>query len=242
MADLRIVALGVGDYCSALYYSSCLAAVAGSGDWLLIDCPHPIRKILREASEASRIPLPLSKLVGIALTHLHADHCSGLEGLGAFRRVQKLQPAELPLFAGPKVAAAFRQQGEAERFDVREIAPGVQQVIGPFRLATHEARHGRTDAYAFQVTAGGRTFAHSGDTGFYPELLDWLLTADLVTHEVGADDEHQAGHTAYRQLEAWSEGQPPERWGKLRVIHYPDAFDAAVSKLEPARQGWVYVV
>src|SRR5688572_11934083 len=76
--SLHFIPLGVGDAFSALHYSFCLALQA-EGQTLLIDCPHPIRKILREGST-----LDVGDLSGVVLTHLHADHSSGLEGLGYF--------------------------------------------------------------------------------------------------------------------------------------------------------------
>ena len=60
------MALGVGD------------------DWILLDCPHPVRKMLREASERARIPLDLADIRAVILSHLHADHCSGLEDYAYF--------------------------------------------------------------------------------------------------------------------------------------------------------------
>src|SRR5262245_5309457 len=83
---MQVVVLGVGDAFSARYYSTALAVLADDGRWLLIDCPHPIHKVLAEASASSGVELPLDRLVGVALTHTHSDHASGLEGLGAFLR------------------------------------------------------------------------------------------------------------------------------------------------------------
>lgn len=242
MAALRAIPLGVGDYCSALHYSTSLAVVDEPGDWLLIDCPHPIRKILREASLTSGVLLPLDRLVGVALTHLHADHSSGLEGLGYFSRARDLHPGGVPLFTGPKVADAFRRRSETGLFDVQVVEPGVPRTVGPFRLDARETWHGELDAYAYRVEAAGRMFAHSGDAAFDPELLDWLLAADLVTHELGSGEGSMAIHTGYGQLESWAEGQPPERSGKLRIIHFPDEFLDRPSRIERARQGEVYDV
>src|SRR5690606_5262572 len=75
--------LGVGDAFSARWYSSCLA-LEHEGRWILIDCPHPIRKMLREGSARLDAPLDLDRVEGVALTHLHADHASGLEGYAYF--------------------------------------------------------------------------------------------------------------------------------------------------------------
>src|SRR5262249_4736515 len=70
---LRMIPLGVGDAFSAVYYSSCLALEA-EGAWLLIDCPHPIRKVLREGGAAAGVPLDVDRFTAVVLTHLHADH------------------------------------------------------------------------------------------------------------------------------------------------------------------------
>ena len=43
---LRLLTLGVGDVFSARHYSTSFA-VESNGHWLLVDCPHPMRKMLR---------------------------------------------------------------------------------------------------------------------------------------------------------------------------------------------------
>src|SRR5262245_46999345 len=91
---LSFIALGVGDAFSALHYSSCLALDAGDA-WLLVDCPHPIRKIVREGSTAAGAPFDLDRVAAVALTHLHADHSSGLEGLGYFSHFALGRPVVL---------------------------------------------------------------------------------------------------------------------------------------------------
>ncbi|WP_037584952.1 MBL fold metallo-hydrolase, partial [Stigmatella aurantiaca] len=99
--SLSFITLGVGDAFSALRYSSCLA-VEAEGQVLLIDCPHPIRKMMREASESSGVPLDADRVAGVALTHLHADHSSGLEGLSYFSFF--LLKQKLSLLCHPEVA------------------------------------------------------------------------------------------------------------------------------------------
>src|SRR5262245_15817363 len=85
MSGMRLLALGVGNAFSARYYSSCFALEA-EGHWLLIDCPHPIRKIFREGTEAAGLSLRIEDLAALALTHLHGDHASGVEGFLFFYR------------------------------------------------------------------------------------------------------------------------------------------------------------
>ena len=73
----------MGEAFTARNYTTGLALGLGD-EWLLLECPHPIRKMLREASLATGIPLDLDRVRGVALSHLHADHCSGLEDYGFY--------------------------------------------------------------------------------------------------------------------------------------------------------------
>ena len=52
MSTVLLIPMGVGEAFTARHYTSCLAL--GMDDhWLLIDCPHPVRKMLREGSIAA---------------------------------------------------------------------------------------------------------------------------------------------------------------------------------------------
>src|SRR6202011_2164416 len=83
MAEFRVIPLGVGTAFTARHYTTCLALGAGDA-WILVDCPHPIRKMLREGSHAAGEPFDLDRVSAVALTHLHGDHCSGLEIYGFY--------------------------------------------------------------------------------------------------------------------------------------------------------------
>src|SRR5690242_2817330 len=83
MSTVRLIPLGVGEAFTARNYTSCLA-LGIDEDWLLIDCPHPVRKMLREASMVVGISLDLDRIHAVAVSHLHADHCCGLEDYGYF--------------------------------------------------------------------------------------------------------------------------------------------------------------
>ena len=97
---LSFIVLGVGDAFSARYYSSCLA-VHCEGAWLLVDCPHPIRKMMKEAPAAAQVGLDVGSIDALLVTHLHADHCSGIEGFLYFASfVTKRRPR---LLAHPDV-------------------------------------------------------------------------------------------------------------------------------------------
>jgi ribonuclease BN (tRNA processing enzyme) len=236
VTELRLVALGIGDAFSALYYSTSLALVAPDGRWLLVDCAHPIRKVLREASLSSGVDLDLSRMAGLALTHLHADHASGLEGLGYYFKYILPTLPRPDLFLGPKVLEALRLRKEAELFNLVPVAEACQ--AGPFTLEARDVTHGDVPACAFRIGCGGRSVGHSGDTCFDPELIAWLAAADLVIHEAGAYEEPNTFHTAYGRLAALPE--PLRR--KMRLVHCADDFAHDPSVIEPLRQGQVYAV
>src|SRR4051812_14423853 len=84
MAEGPLGPLGVGDALFPTRYTAC-SALGGGGAWPLIACPPPVRKMWREASlSALGSPLDLDRIVGVAISHLHADHASGLEDFAYF--------------------------------------------------------------------------------------------------------------------------------------------------------------
>src|SRR5262249_10830503 len=149
---------GIGDAFSALYYSSCLALEA-EGAWLLIDCPHPIRKVLREAGATAGVPLDVGRFTAVVLTHLHADHSSGLEGMGFFSRLRLNR--KLTVYAHPEVAAplwsgqltasmgsvVLRPGAEPESraledfYDLQPLHFARPVQIGPFAVECRRAQH-----------------------------------------------------------------------------------------------------
>jgi ribonuclease BN (tRNA processing enzyme) len=247
--SLSFLTLGVGDAFSALHYSSCLA-VEAEDQVLLIDCPHPIRKMMREASASSGIPLDVDRVAGVALTHLHADHSSGLEGLGYFSFF--LLHQKMSLLAHPAVAqrlweghlaagmeCLIEKQGEPPRpkhfedyFVHTPLSTEAAVRFGPFSIECRTTYH-HLPTTALRIRAGGRCLGYSADTAFDEGLIAWLAEADLVVHET-----NYGVHTPYAKLAAL----PPELRARMRLIHYPDDFDLEASVIEPLAQGRRYTV
>jgi glyoxylase-like metal-dependent hydrolase (beta-lactamase superfamily II) len=248
---LTLLPLGVGDAFSARWYSSCLALRDdATGGWLLVDCPHPIRKMMKEAGDAAGVSLDVVDLLGVVVTHLHADHASGLEGLGYFghfvlrRRLPLLAHPDVVhriweghLAAGmerllPKVGAEFREMHFGDYFEHVPLDTGATVALGPFEVECRKTIH-HIPTTALRVRAGGRRLGYSADTAFDPGLIDWLHEADLVLHETNL-----GVHTPYESLAALS----AERRARMRLIHYTDLFDLDASTSEPLRQGRLYAV
>ncbi len=251
MSSFRFVCLGCGDAFSELWYSSCLA-IQASGRTLLIDCPHPIRKILRESAGAAGVSLDLDRIDGVILTHLHADHASGIEGFAFY--AYYLLGRRIPLLAHPLVSGPLWEErlemtmGEADgRFpgdpnartvdlghylELRALSIREPVRLGPFSIECRPTIH-PIPTFALRIKADGRTLGYSGDTSFDPSLIDWLAPSDLIVHET-----NRGIHTAYEALA----GLPSELRSRMRLIHYPDDFRLDESVIEPLRQGGLYEV
>lgn len=248
MTGLSFVPLGVGDAFSAQYYSSCLA-VEADGRWLLVDCPHPIRKILRESGAAAGEPLDIDRFDAVVITHLHADHSSGLEGYGYFSWfVLRRKPIlvthpivrerlwDASLAAGmerlldPSMHAHEMEFDDYFRHQALDESAAIE--VGPFSIECRRTVH-HIPTTALRIRACGRTLAYSADTAFDPELIGWLAESDLVIHET-----NYGVHTPYEKLAAL----PAELRSRMRLIHYPDEFAPESSAIEALAQGRRYSV
>jgi ribonuclease BN (tRNA processing enzyme) len=251
MSDVRLIPLGVGGAFTARYYTTSLA-LGLDDDWLLIECPHPIRKLLRDASLASGIALDLDRVRGVALSHLHADHCSGMEDYGFYSYYALGRRATVAVH--PEVSARLwdgllaggmgetRAAGDTppvprkleDYFDLVPLKTEGAVNLGPFAIECRPTIH-PIPTTAFRIAVGGRTLAFSADTAFDPTLIDWLAPADLIVHEA-SDDDDSTVHTPYTQLAQL----PAQLRQRMRLIHYSDVFDLAESVIEPLQQGRCY--
>ena len=253
MSTLRLIPLGVGEAFTAHHYTSCLA-LGADDEWMLIDCPHPVRKMLVEGSTAAGIPLDLDRISAVAVTHLHADHCCGLEDFGFYsffalgRRARLLMHPEVSarvwsglLAGGMELSQAqpgtppVRKQ-LADYFELIDLDDAGPVTSGPFSIECRRTIHG-VPTTAFRIQAGGRTLGFSADTAYDPTLIDWLASADLIVHEV-TTMAHTGVHTPYEKLAAL----PANLRSRMRLTHLPDDFDAASSVIEPLHQGRCYVI
>ncbi len=236
---MKVTALGVGDAFSARWYSTCLL-VEHDGVHLLIDCPHPIRKVLAESGAGVDLP----DLDAVLLTHLHADHCSGLEGLGFFAYFVNQRP--MPLLCHPGVSVRLwerlapgmdtllhdlnappSRRELADYFAVEALSTDEPVAFGPFSIEARWTKH-HVPTTALRIRAGARTLGYSADTAFDPELIDWLAPADLVIHETNLGT-----HTSIDDL-LTLDSSLGER---MRLVHYPDSFDVDGCAIRCLRQG-----
>ena len=161
MSSVVLIPLGVGDAFTARHYTSCYA-LAVDDQWLLIDCPHPIRKMLREGSGKAGLSrvLDVDQISAAAVTHLHADHCCGLEDFGYYsffalgRRATLLLHPETSarlwnglLAAGmehvqPSAEAAPIQKQLSDYFELIDLDTSRPVSFGPFSIECRRTIHG----------------------------------------------------------------------------------------------------
>jgi hypothetical protein len=233
MSGLRLVPLGVGEAFSAIRYTTSLA-LGTDDEWLLIDCSHPIRKMMREASESTGIPLDIDRfychfVLGRRATLLiHPDAAARLwEGHLAAGMEQVMLRDDAP---------TPTRRHLADYFDIVPLDESRAVSFGPFAVECRRTRHA-VPTTALRIQAGGRTLGFSADTAFDPDLIDWLSQADLIVHEA-TFHEHTGTHTPYAKLAEL----PAALRARMRLIHYPDAFDLEASVIEPLHQGRCYAV
>jgi hypothetical protein len=136
------------------------------------------------------------------------------------------------------VFGALAARSDADHFDVRPVPESAPASAGPFRIEARLVRHGDVPAYAFRVSADGRTLGHSGDTVFDTALADWLGSADRVVYEAGAVQPGGDWHAHFSELV----GLSADLRGKLLVAHLPDGTDLGNAPLTRLVQGRAYDV
>ncbi len=250
MSKLRLIPLGVGDAFSAIHYTTSFAL--GYDDfWILIDCPHPIRKMLHEATNSAGHPLDLPDIEAVLLSHLHGDHASGLEDFAYYNYFALRRRARLithpdaasriwdnllaagmdSTITGPERTTIHRRF--TDYFDLTVVDPGAARPVtfGPFQIEARPTLHA-IPTCAYRIQAGEFRLGFSADTSFDPGLIEWFADCDLILHE--ATDGPTGGvHTTVEELR----GLDPAIVERIKIFHFRDAYLPDGAAPEPLRQG-----
>lgn len=107
--------------------------------------------------------LAIEDIDAIMITHEHVDHWSDLEHLAiAIKYVIEREP--VPLFCPPGLVSLMRFDDVRQVFDVTEVGPQKETVIGPLALTFTRTDH-PVDTLAVRVDGGGRSLGYSADSG-----------------------------------------------------------------------------
>jgi ribonuclease Z len=226
MTDVRLVFLGTGTgEPSADRSASGLAFLAGERS-VLIDAGDGVAgNWLRHVGTSD-------DLSAVILTHLHADHVSGLpyllQGLHLSGREQPLRlyspPGTYPGLAAWLRTVRLDPEGLGFEIQWRGLAPGEVR-LGPVTVEpvpnTHLAADadGNDQSYSLLLRCGGFNAAYSSDLGGLSDL-EPLLGPDLDVLIV------EATHFPPEELVEYIGGRPP---GRLVFTHIPEGFDAVAA-------------
>lgn len=247
---MRVLILGVSDAFSRRGFGSSALIEAPDG-YVLVDCPDPIHRILHEATAQAGWSVDASQIDDVLLTHLHGDHCNGLEAFGFARTIARMRNP------GPKLPRVFTNRPAAERlwerlapamelqtwlgrparledyFELHPLDPDLEVEVSGLRVRCRMTGH-PVPTCGFLISDGTWTLGWSGDTPFDGGLIDWLSEADLIVHESCEGPVH----TPIASLN----DLPREIRARIRLIHFPDDFDASGSDILPLRAGEVLTV
>jgi ribonuclease BN (tRNA processing enzyme) len=245
---MRVLILGVGDAFTRLHFGSS-ALIEGSGGYVLLDCPDLIHRALFEATSRAGWSVDASGIDDILLTHLHGDHCNGLESFGFARglvepgsvvgpgappRIHTSRPAAGRLWErlAPAMDAAATGSPRSLRdfYEVRVLEPGTTADVAGLSVECRFTLHS-VPTLGLLISDGAATLGWSSDTPFEEAHLEWLSRADVIVHECN----RPPVHTSMDSLNALS----PELTAKIRLNHVPDDFDPSSTALRPLREGEV---
>lgn len=253
-ATLYFIPLGVGNAFTARYYHSSILLIADC-KLVLIDAPAPLRRIIHRTARISRIGLEATDIEHVILTHLHGDHCNGIEEFGFMKKyldagirphLYLLPELEWPLWNNRLSAAMGGRDSDTQEFRglgdffvVHPVEPGRLTMMehGPGLQLEFRRTHHSIPTAAMRITFGGVKLGYSADTPFDEELIEFLSPCDVIIHEATRNTAVNL-HTPLAKLE----GLPEEIRRKLRLIHLPDDLEQDETELELLREGELYTV
>ncbi|RUS48742.1 MBL fold metallo-hydrolase [Cohnella sp. AR92] len=221
--QMDIQMIGTGSAFAKTYYNN-NALLHSEGRTLLIDCGITAPIALHEMG------IPMDKIDGVLVSHIHGDHIGGLEEL-AFQNLYVYNRRRIPLFIAEDLVDPLwnrslrgaMEQGEFRRlsdyFDVRTLSAGVPEEILPglqaeLLLTDHVPNK---NSYSFLFND---TFFYSADMVFSPELLEHLVRdkgVETIFHDCQL---HEPGmvHASLPELLTL----PEDIQSRIRLMHYGD--------------------
>jgi ribonuclease BN (tRNA processing enzyme) len=142
------------------------------------------------------------ELGGLALSHLHPDHCVDAAALVVYLRYhprRPVPPRPLPVYgpsdtawrlaAASAVSAAELDATDlSDVLDVRALTTGGPVAVGPFELTAARVAH-PCEAYGLRLRHGASTLVYTGDSGPCAALCELAAGADLLLAEATWTDD-----------------------------------------------------
>lgn len=243
---MQVLILGVGDAFSKRQFNTS-ALIEHSGRYLLLDCPAPINRILNDATSISGWTVGIESIDNIIITHLHGDHCSGLEAFGFWRyfysksnKISSLPCIHTNQLAAERLWERFAPAMDransdspatlSDYYDLKILKPARESQICSLSVECRFTGH-PVPTIGLLISDGSATLGWSSDTPYDEEHIKWLSRADVIVHESGP----APSHTPIEHLNAL----PGKLRAKIRLIHLADDFDVSSTDIKPLREGEV---
>lgn len=219
MSNIQVKFLGAGDaFCAGGLHQSGYLVDAGE-QAVLLDCGATTLASLK------RQGIPAGRIDSIILSHLHADHFSGipflfLEYMFEEERTRPLRiagPPGTPERVADLWTAMYRDLASKPmpfKLEFVELLPDRPSEVNgiavePFRVPHQE----KEISLGFGVSVGGRRILYSGDTGWTEALIRHSEDVDLLICECCFFETRMPFHLDYPCL--W---EHRERFGASRMI------------------------
>lgn len=243
---MRVLILGVGDAFTARHFGSS-ALIEAPGGFVLVDCPDLIHRALREGTSRAGWNVDAAKIDDIILTHLHGDHCNGLESFAFARALLRERHPDRPMprlhttmpvaqRLWERLAPAMDGGDTRERrrtlddfYLLRVLEPETECAIAGLTVRCRFTGHPVPTIGL--LVSDDWTLGWSGDTPFEPAHVQWLAQATVIVHESNLGP----AHTPIQELNAL----PDRIRQRIRLIHLPDDFDTAATDMRPLKEGEV---
>lgn len=164
--------------------------------------------------------VPADRVDAVFVSHGHPDHCADLNPLLRARALRDRPPPALPVYALPGALDAVLALDRPGMLDdartVHEFAAGARFPIGPFDARTRLLPHSVPNA-GLRISAAGRVFAYTGDSGPSEDVVALARDADLLlaeaTHLHPVPEDIRASLTSARDA-----GRQARRAGAKRLL------------------------
>ena len=247
---MRALITGVGDAFTRQHFGSSALIEAPQG-YVQLDCPDLIHRALHEASSRAGWDVDADRIHDIILTHLHGDHCNGLESFGFLRRFHRGDDPSLPLprlYTSPAAAERVWERlapamdgstGDgptrdiSDFYDLRIMSPDDMAKVAGLTVRCRYTQH-PVPTIGLLISDGRATLGWSSDTPYEQQHIDWLRQADLIVHESNTG----AAHTDIEELN----GLPDDLRHRMRIVHQRDDFDPARTDIPLLKEGDVLTI
>ena len=243
---MQLLMIGTGNAFSAQRFGCC-ALIQGPTGQVMIDCPDSYPMALRNAEKKTGWNIDQLAITDLIVTHLHGDHCNGLESIGFLRWLHHRETgAPIPKLhvwkpvadrLWERLAPAMDQSGAAklsDYFEIHFLNQERESLIGGMKVSCRGTQH-PIPTSALKFKADGKVIAWSSDTPFDPSLIDWLTKdADLIIHETSPPPTH----TPVELLNSL----PEKIRSRMRLMHMTDSFDPKSTTISCMQEGEVVSV